>query len=67
MSIAKQLENSVTKLRALMRRGNGDLEILGPSVLDDLDLAIDQVRALEGVTTINMDVLREFREKGGVQ
>ena len=64
MSIARQLEVSAVKLRALLRRDNGDILEAGPAVLDDLDAAIEQVRGLEEVACVNTDLLREFQEKG---
>ncbi|MCL1939567.1 MAG: hypothetical protein FWG04_02770 [Desulfovibrionaceae bacterium] len=66
MSIARQLENSVTKLRVLIQRGNGDLLEAGPAVLDDLDATIEQVRGLENMANINEALLQDFQSKGGV-
>lgn len=65
MSITRQLELSVTKLRVLLQRGNGDILEAGPGVLEELDDAIEQVRGLEEVACVNTDLLREFQQKGG--
>jgi hypothetical protein len=66
MSIANNLQASVTKLRAIIRRGNGDIFEVGPAILDGMEQEIARVRGLEGVTVINTDLLKEFQEKGGI-
>ena len=66
MSIARQLELSVTKLRVLLQRSNGDILEAGPAVLEDMDAAIEQVRGLESVAVINTDLLKDFQAQGGV-
>lgn len=65
MSIARQLENSVTKLRVLIQRSNGDILEAGPAVLEDMEAAIEQVRGLEELADINTALIKDFQEKGG--
>jgi len=65
MSIARQLEHSTTRLRALIQRSNGDILEAGPAVLDDMDAAIEQVRGLESMAEINEALLQDFQAKGG--
>jgi len=65
MSIANSLQASVTKLRVLIQRSNGDILEAGPAILAEMDQEIERVRGLEGVTAINTDLLKEFQEKGG--
>lgn len=66
MSIAKQLEDAITKLRVLIKRGNGDITEAAPAILDDLDAVIDQVRALETVAPITTTLLQDYQAKGGL-
>lgn len=62
MSIARQLEQSVMKLRVLIQRDNGDILHAAPAILDDIVKDADRVRALEEAACINTDVLKEFRQ-----
>lgn len=64
MSITRQLERSVNKMRALLQRNNGDIHEAGPGVLDEMDAAIEQVHGLENVTCINTELAQEFAAKG---
>lgn len=66
MSIATSLEASATRLRELYKRGNGDLEIFLPNILNDIAFDVERVRGLENVAVINTDLLREYQEKGGI-
>ncbi|MEG2173844.1 MAG: hypothetical protein RRY29_11405 [Desulfovibrionaceae bacterium] len=50
--IAETLQQSVTRLRAMLARDNGDLAHGAPAVLDDLEADIERVRGLENTTVL---------------
>lgn len=47
MDITSGLQKSVCRLRALTRRANGDLELLLPRILHEMESDIERVRCLE--------------------
>lgn len=54
--IAETLQQSVTRLRAMLSRDNGDLAHGAPAVLDDLEADIERVRGLESVACVEIPV-----------
>ncbi len=66
MSIAADLEKINIRMRCLLQRGAEEIVARGPELLREIDLLVDRVRGLEGVTAINTDLLQDFPAKGGV-
>lgn len=66
MSIATSLQASVGKIRELQSRNNGDLETYLGTVLHDMECDIARVHGLEQVAPINMELLNDFQNKGGI-
>lgn len=50
--LAETLQQSVTRLRDMLARDNGDLAHGAPAVLDDLEADIERVRGLENTAVL---------------
>ncbi len=55
MSIANSLEQSSRKIKELLRRENGDLEIFLPHILADIDAEIERIAGLERLAPIDWE------------
>ena len=66
MSIVRSLQTTVTKIRALRERGNGDLENCLDVILEDIEADIERVRGLEDASHIDTDLLKAFQNQEAI-
>lgn len=53
--ISETMQRHIDGLRAVMRRGNGDLAHMAPVYLDALEGEVERVAGLEGAAVLNFD------------